>query len=394
MVLAAGGTVGPSGRSRLTGASSRRVPRSRAAWRLAITPTALAFRTSRVSVSPRALSWAACSQTRSWKVVRSRVSPVTSRWEVPTQSSAPSVATPRWYSRTPQASRPCFSRVSSRCGSWVAMAWATAVSMARHPHDPIRSASWASTDAAAAWDRLWVAWAILRAFHGATAQCFDGGPEAGESVVEVQGVGQQLEPGQGGHPERGGERFGGERRHQRRPLSTQGRLLLRTQTREAGVGPGHEPGLLRGRVQHTPLRRQPGGWLASWRSRTSVAAANAEQPLRVEVTRPRPEQPIRRRFRSCVQSNQTAPTTRPGIGSRPGVVEKYFEEFLQRLLGLLSARGVVAVSGRPASVAPLPWCAERGRGRRPSSFSQSSLTLLCVKAGRVGSFALTRRASP
>ena len=30
---------------------------------------------------------------------------------------APSVATPRWKSRTPQASLPCFSRVSSRCGS-------------------------------------------------------------------------------------------------------------------------------------------------------------------------------------------------------------------------------------------------------------------------------------
>ena len=38
-------------------------------------------------------------------------------------------------------------------------------------------------------------------------QRLDGGPEAGEPVLEVQGVGQQLEPGQGGHPERGGERF-------------------------------------------------------------------------------------------------------------------------------------------------------------------------------------------
>ena len=106
------------------------------------------------------------------------------------------------------------------------MAWATAVSMARHPHDPIRSASCASTDAAAAFERLWVAWAILRAFHGATAQCFDGGPEAGESVLEVQGVGQQLQPGQGGHPECGGERLGRERRHQRRPLPSEGCLLV------------------------------------------------------------------------------------------------------------------------------------------------------------------------
>ena len=76
-----------------------------------------------------------------------------------------------------------------------------------------------------------MAWAILRAFHGATAQRFDRGPEAGESVLEVQGVGQQLQPGQGGHPERGGERFGRERRHQRCPLPTQ-RFLRR----------GHRPG--------------------------------------------------------------------------------------------------------------------------------------------------------
>ena len=107
------------------------------------------------------------------------------------------------------------------------MAWATANSMARHPHDPIRSASWASTDVAAARERLWVAWAILRAFHGATASASTACPEAGETVLEVQGVGQQLEPGQGGHPERGRERFRRERRHQRRPLPTERCLLVR-----------------------------------------------------------------------------------------------------------------------------------------------------------------------
>ena len=47
-----------------TGFASR-VVRSRAACRLAITPMALALRTSRVSVSPSAFNWAAWSQTRS-----------------------------------------------------------------------------------------------------------------------------------------------------------------------------------------------------------------------------------------------------------------------------------------------------------------------------------------
>ena len=102
--------------------------------------------------------------------------------------------------------------------------------------------------------------------------------------MEVQGVGQQLQPGQGGHPERGGERFGGERRHQRGPLPSEGCLLVRAQAREAGVGPGDKPRLLGGGVQHTPLRRQAEAAAFGLPALGCRFSGQREQPLRVEVS--------------------------------------------------------------------------------------------------------------
>ena len=106
-------------------------------------------------------------------------------------------------------------------------------------------------------------------------QCFDRCPEAGESVLEVQGVGQQLQPGQGGHPERGGERFGRERRHQRRAFPSEGCLLVRAQAREAGVGPGHKPRLDGRGMQHAPLCGGPQLGPAGLAFRTSASGANS-----------------------------------------------------------------------------------------------------------------------
>ena len=40
-----------------------------------------------------------------------------------------------------------------------------------NPHEASRGASWSSTYAAAVFDRVWVAWATWRAFHGSTARC-------------------------------------------------------------------------------------------------------------------------------------------------------------------------------------------------------------------------------
>ena len=128
--------------------------------------------------------------------------------------------------------------------------------------------------------------------------------------MEVQGVGQQLQPGQGGHPERGGERFGRERRHQRCPLPTQGFL-------RRGTGPGRPVS-----DQVTNPDSAVAGCsthhCAATRSLASAGLAfpdlglggEVEQPLRVEVS------DLDRSCRINIvsnmsQSKQTAPTFRP-----------------------------------------------------------------------------------
>ncbi len=214
-------------------------------------------------------------------------------------------------------------------------------------------------------------------------QRFDGRPDPGEPMLEVQGVGQQLEPGQGGDPESGGERFGRERRHQRRPLPTQG-FVGRVEAGEAGVGPGHKPRLGSGRVQHTPLGRDPELGSAGLRSRTSASRrGRAATPRRGSVTSTGVPFNI---VSNMSQSNQQAPTFRPGIEAETrGCGEVFSWLLLHALLGLRFQTN------------PL-WCALAfgyacvDGVADPARFHSRRLTLLCVKAGRVGSFAARRSA--
>ena len=105
-------------------------------------------------------------------------------------------------------------------------------------------------------DRPCVAWATLRAFHGATSSASTRAQIRGMPVLQVQRIGQQLHPGHRGDPERRRERLRGERRHQRCALPAQ-RLVVVPHPRQPRVAPGRDPGVRGGRVQHTPLRRQP-----------------------------------------------------------------------------------------------------------------------------------------
>ena len=74
-----------------------------------------------------------------------------------------------------------------------------------------------------------------------------------------------------------------ERRHQRRPLATQ-RLICRVQAEEAGVGPGHDPQLGSGRVQHTPVRREPEPAAFGLPALGRGISGQREQSLRVEAS--------------------------------------------------------------------------------------------------------------
>ena len=57
-------------------------------------------------------------------------------------------------------------------------------------------------------------------------QRLDEPPDAGEPVLEVEGVGDQLHPGQRGHAEGGGDRLGGERGDRRGALAAEGLVLM------------------------------------------------------------------------------------------------------------------------------------------------------------------------
>ena len=197
-------------------------------------------------------------------------------------------------------------------------------------------------------------------------QRFDRGPEPGESVLEVQGVGQQLEPGQGGHPERGGERFGRERRHQRRPLPTESCLFVRAQARQAGVGPGHKPRLGGGRVQHTPPGGGPQLGSAGLAFADLGVGGEVEQPLRVEA-RTSTRLPFNI-VSSMSQSKQQAPTVRPrNRGWRRGLWRSIFEVFRQPRLGC-GGSGWLGFQANPLWLRPCLRLRVRGRGRRPGSF--------------------------
>ena len=152
--------------------------------------------------------------------------------------------------------------------------------MARHPQEPIRSVSCASTEAAAAWERLWVAWAILRARVAFGADPLE--PHRG-SEAEEGGLRRVGDPVHGPELSRRPGTKVERREHHQRSSRPQG-VLLRGQAGEAGVGPGHEPRLLGGRIQHTP----PGGQAEA--SAFGLPALGGgflgqrEQPLRVEVS--------------------------------------------------------------------------------------------------------------
>ena len=299
------------------------------------------------------------------------MSPVTSRWEVPAQSSPPRCR-PRGDGAGPprRLGRASPGSPAAAGHGWRWPGRPRSRSPATHT-TPIRSANWGSTEAAPAFERGWVAWAILRAFHGATTNASTAAQIRG-SRCQVQGVGQQLQPGQGGDPERGGERFGGERRHQRRPLPTQ-RLVCRVEARQAGVGPGHEPGLDGGRVQHAPLGREPGACCVRLAYSDLGVGGEVEHPLRVEVETSTGA-PFTS-FRSCVI--QPAGTDNPTPKSRlkRGLWRSIFEAFLQPRLGCIglvvwlrfrpTRCGCVGVRPCWAVGAPtlcdLPWVASIGR---------------------------------
>ena len=276
------------------------------------------------------------------------MSPVTSRWEVPAQSSAPSVrpavvepdppgvlallapGSPtgaghgwRWPGRPrsrspathttrsgPPTGRPPTRRRPSTGGGW-----------------PGRSCGPSTAPPPAPRPR----------------------PRSGGAGAEVQGVGQQLQPGQGGHPERGGERFGRERRHQRRPLPTQ-RLVL-----------GHRPGrpvsdqvtnpdsAVAGCSTHhcaaTRSLARP-----AWRSRTSASAArsSSHSASRSETSTGLPFNIVSNMSQSKQHGTDTPA---PESGLKRGVVEKYFRGVPSTPLGfrlLFTMQGVVEVGSLPS----------------------------------------------
>ena len=164
-------------------------------------------------------------------------------------------------------------------------------------------------------DRRWVAWAILRAFHGATLNASTAAQRRGSRWVEVQGVGQQLQPGQGGDPERGGERFGSERRHQRRPFTTKGFVLVASRPgRPLSDQVTNPDSSVAGWSTHqwaAKPQTRPGAPPSSTQSCGLWAKAGSHSASRSQTWMEHPS----RRFRSCVQANQTPPTVCPGIGA-------------------------------------------------------------------------------
>ncbi len=226
------------------------------------------------------------------------------------------------------------------------MAWATANSIARHPHELIRSASWASTDAAAAWERWWVAWAILRAFHGATASASTAAQIRGSRCWRSRASANNCNPVRVDTPSAAANGSGRERRHQRCPLPTQGCLLVRAQARESGVGPGHKPRLLGRGMQHTP----PGGGPQLGPSGLPFpdlgVGGEVEQPLRVEA-RNLDQTAVQHRLQH--DSIQAAGTdiSAPKSRRKRGVVEKYFRGVSSTPLGLRSGAPVRALRGAP-----------------------------------------------
>ena len=83
-------------------------------------------------------------------------------------------------------------------------------------------------------------------------QRLDPGPEPGQSVAQVEGVGHQRHRGLGGDPQRRPQLLGGERRHPRRPVPTEGGVTVR-QPGKPGVTPRRRTRLRSGRVAHAPL---------------------------------------------------------------------------------------------------------------------------------------------
>ena len=260
------------------------------------------------------------------------------------------------------------------------MAWATANSMARHPHEPIRSANCASTDAAPAFDSRWVAWAILRAFHGATLSASTAAQIRGSRCWRSRASANNCSPVRVETPSAAANGSGVNAATSGVPSPPRA-ASSRAQAGQAGVGPGHEPRLGGGRVQHTPLGRGPQLGSASLAFPDLGVGGEVEQPLRVEA-RNLDQTAVQHRLQH--ESIQAAGTdiSAPESGLTKGCGE-VFPRVSSTPLGLRfkPTRCGCALASR---------LRVRGRGRRPGSFSQSSLALLCVKAGRVGSFGPAR----
>ena len=101
-----------------------------------------------------------------------------------------------------------------------------------------------------------MAWATWRACHGSTCEGLDEAPDAGEPVLEVEGVGDQPHPGGGGDAQRGGHRFGGERGDRRGALAAQ-RLVDTEHAGQRGAAPGGDAGVGGRGVPHAPLGGEP-----------------------------------------------------------------------------------------------------------------------------------------
>ena len=136
------------------------------------------------------------------------MSPVASRWEVPRKSVGSG-----WVRVTSQPAwavvLPVFVVPRGRRRRWPGR---RAGRRSTGPQVP-RSATCSSTQIAAALGRRWVWRATRRACQAGTSNRRHAFPQQGEPVAEVEGVGDQLCPGRGGHAQRQRERFGGERRH-------------------------------------------------------------------------------------------------------------------------------------------------------------------------------------
>ena len=147
--------------------------------------------------------------------------------------------------------------------------------------DPVRQL--AVDIAAPAMDRVWVAWAILRAFHGATTSASTAAQMRGSRWVRSRASANSCSPDIVETPRAAANGSGVNAATNGVPspprASSSGHRPGQT-----GVGPGHEPGLGGGRVQHTPPGRGPQLGSAGLTFPDLGFGGEVEDPLRVEVT--------------------------------------------------------------------------------------------------------------